>query len=180
MRDIGQQVKWRSTAITWRHSAPLWCKRISHPTLNCYVLILYLKPSFLILIKSYSPALPCCFFPLGSGDSFPCGTCNPSDESDWTHPAWHGGNVTGMSSETHKNSKDRSFTPPNQNIDIPLFAVANLNTGEQADINVLIKTSLFFPLQHFQKVIPHQFDSGPDKVIQAAYQVKYNAKKMKK
>ncbi|XP_048055706.1 ecotropic viral integration site 5 protein homolog isoform X3 [Megalobrama amblycephala] len=35
-------------------------------------------------------------------------------------------------------------------------------------------------LQHFQKVIPHQLDSGPDKVIQAAYQVKYNAKKMKK
>ena len=39
-----------------------------------------------------------------------------------------------------------------------------------------------FPLllQHFQRVIPHQLDSGPDKVIQAAYQVKYNAKKMKK
>uniref|UniRef100_A0A3Q3VZS6 Rab-GAP TBC domain-containing protein n=1 Tax=Mola mola TaxID=94237 RepID=A0A3Q3VZS6_MOLML len=35
-------------------------------------------------------------------------------------------------------------------------------------------------LQHFQKVIPHQLDNGPDKVIQAAYQVKYNAKKMKK
>uniref|UniRef100_A0A669QX34 Ecotropic viral integration site 5 n=1 Tax=Phasianus colchicus TaxID=9054 RepID=A0A669QX34_PHACC len=34
-------------------------------------------------------------------------------------------------------------------------------------------------LQHFQKVIPHQFDSGPDKLIQASYQVKYNAKKMK-
>ncbi|XP_075855967.1 ecotropic viral integration site 5 protein homolog isoform X2 [Microcebus murinus] len=35
-------------------------------------------------------------------------------------------------------------------------------------------------LQHFQKVIPHQFDGGPDKLIQAAYQVKYNSKKMKK
>nr|XP_031536309.1 ecotropic viral integration site 5 protein homolog isoform X4 [Vicugna pacos] len=35
-------------------------------------------------------------------------------------------------------------------------------------------------LQHFQKVIPHQFDAGPDKLIQAAYQVKYNSKKMKK
>ncbi|KAI4828388.1 hypothetical protein KUCAC02_022484 [Chaenocephalus aceratus] len=34
-------------------------------------------------------------------------------------------------------------------------------------------------LQHFQRVIPHQLDSGPDKVITAAYQVKYNAKKMK-
>uniref|UniRef100_A0A4W3HM06 Ecotropic viral integration site 5 n=1 Tax=Callorhinchus milii TaxID=7868 RepID=A0A4W3HM06_CALMI len=33
---------------------------------------------------------------------------------------------------------------------------------------------------HFQKVIPHRFDSGPDKLIQAAYQIKYNAKKMKK
>ncbi|XP_023414178.2 ecotropic viral integration site 5 protein homolog isoform X10 [Loxodonta africana] len=35
-------------------------------------------------------------------------------------------------------------------------------------------------LQHFQKVIPHQFDGGTDKLIQAAYQVKYNSKKMKK
>nr|XP_054092507.1 ecotropic viral integration site 5 protein homolog isoform X6 [Callithrix jacchus]XP_054092508.1 ecotropic viral integration site 5 protein homolog isoform X6 [Callithrix jacchus]XP_054092510.1 ecotropic viral integration site 5 protein homolog isoform X6 [Callithrix jacchus]XP_054092511.1 ecotropic viral integration site 5 protein homolog isoform X6 [Callithrix jacchus]XP_054092512.1 ecotropic viral integration site 5 protein homolog isoform X6 [Callithrix jacchus] len=35
-------------------------------------------------------------------------------------------------------------------------------------------------LQHFQKVIPHQFDGVPDKLIQAAYQVKYNSKKMKK
>uniref|UniRef100_G1KCU5 Ecotropic viral integration site 5 n=1 Tax=Anolis carolinensis TaxID=28377 RepID=G1KCU5_ANOCA len=35
-------------------------------------------------------------------------------------------------------------------------------------------------LQHFQKVVPHQFDGGPDKLIQVAYQVKYNAKKMKK
>ncbi|XP_053776031.1 ecotropic viral integration site 5 protein homolog isoform X2 [Desmodus rotundus] len=35
-------------------------------------------------------------------------------------------------------------------------------------------------LQHFQKVIPHQFDGGPDKLVQAAYQVKYNSKKMKK
>ncbi|KAM6454399.1 ecotropic viral integration site 5 protein homolog isoform 3-T5 [Liasis olivaceus] len=35
-------------------------------------------------------------------------------------------------------------------------------------------------LQHFQKVVPHQFDGGPDKLIQMAYQVKYNAKKMKK
>ncbi|OBS58030.1 hypothetical protein A6R68_10845, partial [Neotoma lepida] len=35
-------------------------------------------------------------------------------------------------------------------------------------------------LQHFQKVIPHQFDGGPEKLIQLAYQVKYNSKKMKK
>ncbi|MBN3302012.1 EVI5L protein, partial [Amia calva] len=34
--------------------------------------------------------------------------------------------------------------------------------------------------QHFQKVIPHQFDSCPDKLILRAYQVKYNPKKMKK
>ncbi|KAJ8404200.1 hypothetical protein AAFF_G00339730 [Aldrovandia affinis] len=34
--------------------------------------------------------------------------------------------------------------------------------------------------QHFQKVIPHQFDSCTDKLILRAYQVKYNPKKMKK
>ncbi|XP_053471273.1 EVI5-like protein isoform X2 [Ictalurus furcatus] len=35
-------------------------------------------------------------------------------------------------------------------------------------------------LTHFQKVIPHQFDSCPDKLILRAYQIKYNPKKMKK
>ncbi|KAL2090354.1 hypothetical protein ACEWY4_015042 [Coilia grayii] len=44
----------------------------------------------------------------------------------------------------------------------------------------LIQLDMEGMLQHFQKVIPHQLESGPDKVIQAAYQVKYNAKKMKK
>ncbi|XP_046693495.1 EVI5-like protein isoform X3 [Silurus meridionalis] len=34
--------------------------------------------------------------------------------------------------------------------------------------------------QHFQKVIPHQFDSCLDKLILRAYQIKYNPKKMKK
>ncbi|XP_052346362.1 EVI5-like protein isoform X1 [Oncorhynchus keta] len=34
--------------------------------------------------------------------------------------------------------------------------------------------------QHFQKLIPHQFDSCPDKLILRAYQVKYNPKRMKK
>uniref|UniRef100_G3Q6P1 Rab-GAP TBC domain-containing protein n=1 Tax=Gasterosteus aculeatus aculeatus TaxID=481459 RepID=G3Q6P1_GASAC len=34
--------------------------------------------------------------------------------------------------------------------------------------------------QHFQKVIPHQFDSCTDKLILRAYQVKYNPKRMKK
>uniref|UniRef100_A0AAY4B669 Rab-GAP TBC domain-containing protein n=1 Tax=Denticeps clupeoides TaxID=299321 RepID=A0AAY4B669_9TELE len=34
--------------------------------------------------------------------------------------------------------------------------------------------------QHFQKVIPHQFDSCPDKLILRAYQIKYNPKRMKK
>ncbi|XP_037118432.1 EVI5-like protein isoform X3 [Syngnathus acus] len=34
--------------------------------------------------------------------------------------------------------------------------------------------------QHFQKVIPHQFDSCPDKLILRAYQIKYNTKRMKK
>ncbi|XP_060620892.1 EVI5-like protein isoform X4 [Anolis sagrei] len=34
--------------------------------------------------------------------------------------------------------------------------------------------------QYFQKVIPHQFDSCPDKLIFKAYQIKYNPKKMKR
>ncbi|XP_054664042.1 EVI5-like protein isoform X2 [Grus americana] len=34
--------------------------------------------------------------------------------------------------------------------------------------------------QYFQKVIPHQFDSCPDKLILKAFQVKYNPKKMKR
>lgn len=34
--------------------------------------------------------------------------------------------------------------------------------------------------QHFQKVIPHQFDCCPDKLILRAYQIKYNPKRMKK
>ncbi|XP_051994186.1 EVI5-like protein [Xyrauchen texanus] len=34
--------------------------------------------------------------------------------------------------------------------------------------------------QHFQKAIPHQFDSCPDKLILRAYQVKYIPKRMKK
>ncbi|XP_053149772.1 EVI5-like protein isoform X2 [Hemicordylus capensis] len=34
--------------------------------------------------------------------------------------------------------------------------------------------------QYFQKVIPHQFDSCPDKLVFKAYQVKYNPKKMKR
>ncbi|XP_043984499.1 EVI5-like protein isoform X3 [Gambusia affinis] len=54
------------------------------------------------------------------------------------------------------------------------LAILQMNQAE------LIQLDMEGMLQHFQKVIPHQFDSGPDKVIQAAYQVKYNAKKMKK
>ncbi|XP_063997722.1 EVI5-like protein isoform X2 [Pogoniulus pusillus] len=34
--------------------------------------------------------------------------------------------------------------------------------------------------QYFQRVIPHQFDSCPDKLILKAFQVKYNPKKMKR
>ncbi|XP_068130645.1 EVI5-like protein isoform X2 [Hyperolius riggenbachi] len=34
--------------------------------------------------------------------------------------------------------------------------------------------------QYFQKVIQHQFDSCPDKLIHKAYQVKYNPKRMKR
>ncbi|XP_075997622.1 ecotropic viral integration site 5 protein homolog isoform X5 [Genypterus blacodes] len=54
------------------------------------------------------------------------------------------------------------------------LAILQMNQPE------LIQLDMEGMLQHFQRVIPHQLDSGPDKVIQAAYQVKYNAKKMKK
>ncbi|XP_074817423.1 ecotropic viral integration site 5 protein homolog isoform X3 [Natator depressus] len=54
------------------------------------------------------------------------------------------------------------------------LAVLQMNQAE------LMQLDMEGMLQHFQKIIPHQFDSGPDKLIQASYQVKYNAKKMKK
>uniref|UniRef100_A0A3Q2PB01 Ecotropic viral integration site 5 n=1 Tax=Fundulus heteroclitus TaxID=8078 RepID=A0A3Q2PB01_FUNHE len=54
------------------------------------------------------------------------------------------------------------------------LAILQMNQAE------LIQLDMEGMLQHFQKVVPHQFDSGPDKVIQAACQVKYNTKKMKK
>ncbi|XP_045905793.1 EVI5-like protein isoform X2 [Micropterus dolomieu] len=54
------------------------------------------------------------------------------------------------------------------------LAILQMNQTE------LIQLDMEGMLQHFQRVIPLQIDSGPDKVIQAAYQVKYNAKKMKK
>ncbi|XP_054459028.1 ecotropic viral integration site 5 protein homolog isoform X3 [Anoplopoma fimbria] len=54
------------------------------------------------------------------------------------------------------------------------LAILQMNQTE------LIQLDMEGMLQHFQRVIPHQLDSGPDKVIQTAYQVKYNAKKMKK
>ncbi|XP_063284467.1 ecotropic viral integration site 5 protein homolog isoform X3 [Pelobates fuscus] len=54
------------------------------------------------------------------------------------------------------------------------LAVLQMNQTE------LMQLDMEGMLQHFQKVIPHQFDGGPDKLIQASYQVKYNAKKMKK
>ncbi|XP_041861434.1 ecotropic viral integration site 5 protein homolog isoform X3 [Melanotaenia boesemani] len=54
------------------------------------------------------------------------------------------------------------------------LAILQMNQAE------LIQLDMEGMLQHFQKIIPHQLDSGPDKVIQAAYQVKYNGKKMKK
>lgn len=37
-----------------------------------------------------------------------------------------------------------------------------------------------FMYEYFQRVIPHQFDSCPDKLVLKAYQVKYNPKKMKR
>ncbi|XP_051996972.1 ecotropic viral integration site 5 protein homolog isoform X4 [Xyrauchen texanus] len=54
------------------------------------------------------------------------------------------------------------------------MAILQMNQAE------LMQLDMEGMLQHFQRVIPHQLDSGPEKVIQAAYQVKYNAKKMKK
>uniref|UniRef100_A0AAY5ESW9 Rab-GAP TBC domain-containing protein n=1 Tax=Electrophorus electricus TaxID=8005 RepID=A0AAY5ESW9_ELEEL len=54
------------------------------------------------------------------------------------------------------------------------LAILQMNQAE------LIQLDMEGMLQYFQKVVPHQLDSGPDKVIQVAYQVKYNAKKMKK
>ncbi|XP_074492557.1 ecotropic viral integration site 5 protein homolog isoform X7 [Sebastes fasciatus] len=54
------------------------------------------------------------------------------------------------------------------------MAILQMNQAE------LIQLDMEGMLQHFQRVIPHQLDSGPDKVIAAAYQVKYNTKKMKK
>ncbi|XP_069378634.1 ecotropic viral integration site 5 protein homolog isoform X2 [Paralichthys olivaceus] len=54
------------------------------------------------------------------------------------------------------------------------LAILQMNQTE------LIQLDMEGMLQHFQRIIPHQLESGPDKVIQAACQVKYNAKKMKK
>ncbi|XP_073671243.1 ecotropic viral integration site 5 protein homolog isoform X5 [Paramisgurnus dabryanus] len=54
------------------------------------------------------------------------------------------------------------------------MAILQMNQAE------LMQLDMEGMLQHFHKVIPYQLESGPDKVIQAAYQVKYNAKKMKK
>ncbi|XP_035269436.1 ecotropic viral integration site 5 protein homolog isoform X3 [Anguilla anguilla] len=54
------------------------------------------------------------------------------------------------------------------------LAILQMNQGE------LMQLDMEGMLQHFQKVVPQQLDSGPDRVILIAYQVKYNAKKMKK
>ncbi|XP_051563185.1 EVI5-like protein isoform X2 [Myxocyprinus asiaticus] len=54
------------------------------------------------------------------------------------------------------------------------MAILQMNQAE------LMQLDMEGMLQYFQKAIPPQLDSGPDKVIQAAYQVRYNAKKMKK
>ncbi|KAM3915435.1 ecotropic viral integration site 5 protein homolog isoform 2-T3 [Leptodactylus fuscus] len=54
------------------------------------------------------------------------------------------------------------------------LAVLQMNQAE------LMQLDMEGMLQHFQKVIPHQFDGAPERLIQVAYQVKYNSKKMKK
>ncbi|KAK6468817.1 EVI5-like protein [Huso huso] len=50
----------------------------------------------------------------------------------------------------------------------------------QYNQNDLIQLDMEGMSQHFQKVIPHQFESCPDKLILRAYQIKYNPKKMKR
>ncbi|XP_069497905.1 ecotropic viral integration site 5 protein homolog isoform X3 [Ambystoma mexicanum] len=54
------------------------------------------------------------------------------------------------------------------------LAVLQMNQAE------LMQLDMEGMLQHFQKVVPHQFDGGSEKLIQASYQVTYNAKKMKR
>uniref|UniRef100_A0A8C8GMA4 Rab-GAP TBC domain-containing protein n=1 Tax=Oncorhynchus tshawytscha TaxID=74940 RepID=A0A8C8GMA4_ONCTS len=54
------------------------------------------------------------------------------------------------------------------------LAILQMNQAE------LIQLDMEGMLQYFQRVIPHQLESGPDRVILAAYNVKYNTKKMKK
>lgn len=48
----------------------------------------------------------------GSGDCFPCGPGHPSDEPDGTHPARHGGNVTGIVHENSWTFKGANVTKP--------------------------------------------------------------------
>ena len=42
------------------------------------------------------------------------------------------------------------------------------------------KLNLFFLFQFFQKELPQKYEQEPERLFQAAYYVKYNAKKMKK
>ncbi|KFP01215.1 EVI5-like, partial [Calypte anna] len=54
------------------------------------------------------------------------------------------------------------------------MALLQLNQAE------LVQLDMEGMSQFFQKVIPHQFDTCPDKLILRAFQVKYNPKKMKR
>ncbi|XP_027563882.1 EVI5-like protein, partial [Neopelma chrysocephalum] len=54
------------------------------------------------------------------------------------------------------------------------LALLQLNQAE------LVQLDMEGMSQYFQKVIPHQFDSCPDKLILRAFQVKYNPRKMKR
>uniref|UniRef100_A0A3Q2QKA6 Ecotropic viral integration site 5 n=1 Tax=Fundulus heteroclitus TaxID=8078 RepID=A0A3Q2QKA6_FUNHE len=54
------------------------------------------------------------------------------------------------------------------------LAILQMNQAELIQLDMEGMLQVYCP-----KVLPHPFDSGPDKVIQAACQVKYNTKKMK-
>ncbi|XP_074835677.1 EVI5-like protein isoform X2 [Carettochelys insculpta] len=60
-----------------------------------------------------------------------------------------------------------------------MLKLPNCRTGKVPHSTRVLET-LESGTPYFQKVIPHQFDSCPDKLILKAYQVKYNPKKMKR
>ncbi|NXJ87006.1 EVI5L protein, partial [Trogon melanurus] len=70
----------------------------------------------------------------------------------------------------------RGPSPSPQGLEIVFRVGVALLQVNQAE---LVQLDMEGMSQYFQKVIPHQFDSCPDKLILRAFQVKYNPKKMK-